>query len=85
MVGIISRMFHSNSISIYASASATIRAALRCQTRKRHLVKRETGEGVQGASKNSEFAQMQGVGKISQRRIYLICKQEIFLATQQLG
>jgi hypothetical protein len=31
-----------------------------------------------GASKNSEFAQMQGAGKILQRSICLICKQEIF-------
>ena len=38
-----------------------------------------------GASKNSEFAQMQGVEKISQRRIWTICKQEIFYTTQQLG
>jgi hypothetical protein len=38
-----------------------------------------------GASKNSEFAQMQGAGKISQRRICLICQQEIFFATPQLG
>jgi hypothetical protein len=37
-----------------------------------------------GASKNSEFAQMQGAEKISQRRIWIICKQEIFSATQQL-
>ena len=28
---------------------------------------------------------MQGAGKISQRRICLICKQEIFPATPQLG
>ena len=28
---------------------------------------------------------MQGAEKISQRRICLICKQEIFSATQQLG
>jgi hypothetical protein len=32
-----------------------------------------------GASKNLEFAQIQGAGKILQRRIYSICKQEIFL------
>jgi hypothetical protein len=37
---------------------------------------------IQGASKNSEFAQMQGTEKISQRRIWMICKQEIFSATQ---
>ena len=39
-------------------------------------------------SKNSEFAQMQGAEKISPRRIWVICKQEIFLATlhnQPLG
>jgi len=35
--------------------------------------------------KNAEFAQMQGAGKISPRRICFICKQEIFYATQQLG
>jgi hypothetical protein len=35
-----------------------------------------------GASKNSEFAQMQGAEKISPRRIWIICKQEIFSATQ---
>jgi hypothetical protein len=40
---------------------------------------------LEGASKNSEFAQMQGAEKISQRRIWVICKQEIFYATQQLG
>ena len=28
---------------------------------------------------------MQGAGKIPQRRIWFICKQEIFFATQQLG
>jgi hypothetical protein len=33
---------------------------------------------MKGASKNSEFAQMQGAEKISPRRIWLICKQEIF-------
>jgi hypothetical protein len=38
-----------------------------------------------GAFKNSEFAQMQGAEKISQRSIWFICKQEIFFATQQLG
>jgi len=51
-----------------------------------------------GASENSEFAQMQGVEvglagkprsgcsqKILPRRIWGICKQEIFYATQQLG
>jgi hypothetical protein len=40
---------------------------------------------VKGASKNSEFAQMQGGEKISPRCICFICKQEIFYATQQLG
>ena len=40
---------------------------------------------MMGASKNSEFAQMQGAEKISQRRICGICKQEIISATQQLG
>jgi len=51
-----------------------------------------------GISKNSEFAQMQGAERILQRRICMICKQEIFCehplrglpayptsATQQLG
>jgi hypothetical protein len=38
-----------------------------------------------GASKNSEFAQIQGAEKISPRRIYMICKQEIFFTTLQLG
>jgi len=38
-----------------------------------------------GTSKNPEFTQMQGAVKISLRRVYLICKQEIFPATQQLG
>ncbi len=32
-----------------------------------------------GASKNSEFAQMQGAEKNLQRSIWLICKQEFFL------
>ena len=40
---------------------------------------------MMGTSKNSEFAQMQGAKKISPRRIWVICKQEIFFATQQLG
>ena len=34
------------------------------------------------ASKNLEFAQMQGAEKIPPRRICWICKQEIFYATQ---
>jgi hypothetical protein len=38
-----------------------------------------------GAFKNADFAQMQGAEKISQRGILMICKQEIFSATQQLG
>ena len=38
-----------------------------------------------GTSKNSKFAQMQDAEKISPRRICVICKQEIFSATQQLG
>jgi hypothetical protein len=45
------------------------------------IIKREN----KGASKNSEFAQMQGAEKIPPRRICIICKQEIFSATQQLG
>jgi hypothetical protein len=40
---------------------------------------------MMGTSKNSEFAQMQGAEKILQRRIWVICKQEIFYATPQLG
>jgi hypothetical protein len=49
-----------------------------------HLrTKSERTKGV--VSQNPEFAQMQGAGKISQRRIWMICKQEIFPATQQLG
>ena len=40
---------------------------------------------MKGVSKNSEFAQMQGAETISQRRICIICKQEIFFATPQLG
>ncbi len=40
---------------------------------------------INEASKNSEFAQMQGAEKILPRRICTICKQEIFYATQQLG
>ncbi len=39
---------------------------------------------MMGASKNSEFAQMQGAEKIPPRRIYFICKQGIFTATPQL-
>jgi hypothetical protein len=38
-----------------------------------------------GTPENSEFAQMLGAEKISLRRIWWICKQEIFYATQQLG
>ena len=40
---------------------------------------------MMGASKNSKFAKMQGAEKISQRSIGIICKQEIFSVTQQLG
>jgi hypothetical protein len=40
---------------------------------------------IKGVSKNSESTQMQGAGKISLRRIWFICKQEIIYATQQLG
>ncbi|HUV98886.1 MAG TPA: hypothetical protein VMV88_01910, partial [Gallionella sp.] len=40
---------------------------------------------MSGTSENSEFAQMQGAGKVSQRRIWVICKQETFSATPQLG
>jgi hypothetical protein len=38
-----------------------------------------------GASKNSEFAQMQGVEKISQRSIWVICKQEKFFHNAAVG
>jgi hypothetical protein len=38
-----------------------------------------------GASKNSEFALMQDAEKILPRRIWAICKQEIFCATQLQG
>jgi hypothetical protein len=38
-----------------------------------------------GTSKNSEFAQMEGAGKISPRRICLICKQEIFSRNAAVG
>jgi hypothetical protein len=37
---------------------------------------------MQDASKNSEFAQMQGAKKIPPRRISDICKQGIFFATR---
>jgi hypothetical protein len=40
---------------------------------------------VSGTSKNSEFAQMQGAGKISPRRIWFICKQEIFSRNAAVG
>jgi len=36
-------------------------------------------QNIKGASENLEFAQVQGAGKISPRRIYRVCKQEIFL------
>ena len=35
-----------------------------------------------GISENSEFAQMQGAEKNSQRHIWGICQQEFFFATQ---
>jgi hypothetical protein len=38
-----------------------------------------------GASKNSEFAQMQGAGKIAPRRICFDMLASNFFATQQLG
>jgi hypothetical protein len=38
-----------------------------------------------GASKNPEFAQMQSTGIISLRRIFFICKQEIFCEHPLLG
>jgi len=37
------------------------------------------------ASKNSEFAQMQGAEKILPRRIWMICKQEIFSGNAAVG
>jgi len=40
---------------------------------------------MSGTSENSEFAQMQDAGQVSQRRIWVICKQETFFATTQLG
>jgi hypothetical protein len=46
---------------------------------------RPTGQLMTGASKNSEFAQMQGAEKILSRRTWVICKQEIFYAMKQLG
>ena len=38
-----------------------------------------------GASKSSDFAQMQGAGKILPRRICMICKQEIFSGNAAVG
>jgi len=38
-----------------------------------------------GASKNLAFAQMQGVEKISPRRIWFICKQEILFRNTAVG
>jgi len=38
-----------------------------------------------GASKKPEFAQMQGAEKILQRRIWVICKQEIFFRNAAVG
>lgn len=38
-----------------------------------------------GASKNSEFAKMQGAGKISPRRSWVICKQEICFRNAAVG
>ena len=38
-----------------------------------------------GTSKNLEFPQMQGAEKIPPPSIWMICEQEIFSATQQLG
>jgi hypothetical protein len=40
---------------------------------------------MKGASKNSEFAQMQGAEKILQRSIWLICKQENFFRNIVVG
>jgi len=37
------------------------------------------------ASKNSEFAQMQGAEKISPRCIWFICKQEILFRNAAVG
>jgi len=38
-----------------------------------------------GAIKKLEFAQMQGAEKILQRRIWVICKQEIFSRNAAVG
>jgi len=37
------------------------------------------------ASKSSEFAQMQGAEKISPRRIWIMCKPEIFSRNAAVG
>jgi len=50
----------------------------------KHFFSDSTTQTIQGTSKNSKFAQMQGVKKIAPRSICLICKQEIFFTTQQL-
>ncbi len=42
-------------------------------------------EANMGTSISSEFALMQGVEKISPRRMWAICKQEIFSAMRQQG
>jgi hypothetical protein len=42
-------------------------------------------ESTEDIFKYSEFVQLQGAEKIPPRRIWAICKQEIFSATQQLG
>jgi hypothetical protein len=52
---------------------------------KRPAALRLNSKSLMGTSKNADFAQMQGAEKISQRSIWMICKQEIFSATQQLG
>ncbi|TAJ78937.1 MAG: hypothetical protein EPO42_07035 [Gallionellaceae bacterium] len=40
---------------------------------------------IKGVSKNADFAQMQGAEKISPRRIWMICKQEIFFRNAAVG
>jgi hypothetical protein len=43
------------------------------------------GTPIRYEQKQPVRSRQQGVEKISQRRIWVICKQEIFYATQQLG
>ena len=43
------------------------------------------GTPIRYGQKQPVRNRQQGAGKISQRRIWVICKQEIFFATPQLG